>query len=109
MPTLLRPDRLLPTDPGVRALARRLYETVRDLPILLPHGHVDARLLVEDEPFGASAPQARAGPRPAFGRNSHPVFAGARPARVRFGDYWVAYFATASLATWLCRQDGRCS
>ncbi|WP_279509330.1 glucuronate isomerase [Actinomadura sp. 7K507] len=55
MPTHLHPDRLLPADPGVRALARRLYETVRDLPILSPHGHVDARLLVEDEPFGDPA------------------------------------------------------
>jgi len=50
MPSL-HPDRLLPVDPTVRALARRLYDEVRDLPILSPHGHVDARLLVDDEPF----------------------------------------------------------
>ncbi|CNE92278.1 Uncharacterised protein [Mycobacterium tuberculosis] len=36
------------------------------------------------------------------------AFAGS-PARVRFEDYSVAYFAMASLATWLCRHDGRCS
>ncbi|GGV29478.1 uronate isomerase [Actinomadura cremea] len=55
MPIHLHPDRLLPADPGVRALARRLYDSVRGLAILSPHGHVDARLLVEDEPFGDPA------------------------------------------------------
>ena len=35
----------------MRAVARRLYEAVRDLPILSPHGHVDARLLADDVPF----------------------------------------------------------
>src|SRR3712207_6042094 len=45
------PDRLLPVDPGAREVARRLYDAVRDLPILSPHGHVDARLLTEDAPF----------------------------------------------------------
>ena len=50
-PLVLSPDRLLPADPEMRAVARRLYDTVRDLPILSPHGHVDARLLVDDAPF----------------------------------------------------------
>jgi glucuronate isomerase len=45
------PDRLLPADPGVRPLARRLYEAVRDLPIVSPHGHVDPRILRDDTPF----------------------------------------------------------
>jgi glucuronate isomerase len=49
------PDRLLPSDPGVRALARRLYASVRELPVLSPHGHVDARLLLEDRPFADPA------------------------------------------------------
>ena len=44
-------DRLLPLDPGVRALARDLYKQVRDLPIVSPHGHVPAQLLLDDEPF----------------------------------------------------------
>jgi glucuronate isomerase len=35
----------------VRAIARRLYETVRDLPVISPHGHVDPRLLLDDRPF----------------------------------------------------------
>jgi glucuronate isomerase len=55
MPLYLHPDRLLPVDPTVRALARRLYEAVRELPILSPHGHVDARLLVDDAPFADPA------------------------------------------------------
>ncbi|HEX2416862.1 MAG TPA: glucuronate isomerase [Micromonosporaceae bacterium] len=50
-PISLHPDRLLPAEPGVRAIARRLYEAVRDLPIISPHGHVDPRLLLDNEPF----------------------------------------------------------
>src|SRR5689334_2380678 len=45
------PDRLFPVDPGTRALARTIYDEVRDLPIISPHGHVDARLLLDDQPF----------------------------------------------------------
>lgn len=45
------PDRLLPTDPGLRDVARRLYDAVRRLPIISPHGHVPAQLLLDDEPF----------------------------------------------------------
>ncbi len=47
----LHPDRLLPADPGTRAVARQLYTAVRDLPIISPHGHVDAGLLAADEAF----------------------------------------------------------
>ena len=47
----LHPERLLPAEPGVRAIARRLYEVVRDLPVISPHGHVDPRALLDDEPF----------------------------------------------------------
>ncbi|ATG50626.1 glucuronate isomerase [Brachybacterium vulturis] len=45
------PDRLLPADPAVREIARGLYELEKDQPIVSPHGHVDPRLLLEDEPF----------------------------------------------------------
>ncbi|WP_424639454.1 glucuronate isomerase [Embleya sp. AB8] len=55
MPFSLHPDRLLPVDAQARAVARRLYEAVRDLPILSPHGHVDPRLLVDDKPFSDPA------------------------------------------------------
>jgi glucuronate isomerase len=47
----LHPDRLLPVDAGERKIARRLYDAVRDLPVICPHGHVDPRLLLDDEPF----------------------------------------------------------
>jgi glucuronate isomerase len=47
----VHPDRLLPTEPGVRDLARRLYAAVRELPIISPHGHVDPRILLDDAPF----------------------------------------------------------
>jgi glucuronate isomerase len=55
LPLRLHPDRLLPPDPGVRAIARRLYDAVRDLPILSPHGHVDPRLLLDNQPFADPA------------------------------------------------------
>ncbi|ATG53410.1 glucuronate isomerase [Brachybacterium ginsengisoli] len=45
------PDRLLPADPGVREIARTLYELEKDQPIVSPHGHVDPRMLLDDEPF----------------------------------------------------------
>ncbi|GAA4158943.1 glucuronate isomerase [Gryllotalpicola daejeonensis] len=45
------PDRLLPADPGTRDVARRLYGEVAGAPILSPHGHVDARVLLDDERF----------------------------------------------------------
>jgi glucuronate isomerase len=54
-PLRLHPDRLLPPDPGVRAIARRLYDAVCDLPILSPHGHVDPRLLLDNQPFADPA------------------------------------------------------
>ncbi len=46
------PDRLLPADPGTRAIARRLFLTVESLPIISPHGHLDAAMLAADEPLG---------------------------------------------------------
>ncbi len=38
---ILHEDRLFPTDPDTRGIARRLYSEVADLPILSPHGHTD--------------------------------------------------------------------
>ena len=49
--SLLHPDRLLPTEPETRAIARRLYASVRDLPIVSPHGHTDPRWYALDEAF----------------------------------------------------------
>lgn len=45
------PDRLLPTDPGVRDIARRLLANVEELPIISPHGHLDPAMFVTDDPF----------------------------------------------------------
>jgi glucuronate isomerase len=47
----LHPDRLLPADPAVRAVARELYASVKDLPIVSPHGHTDPRWFATDEPW----------------------------------------------------------
>ena len=38
---LNHPDRLLPSQPLIRDLARELLTTVEDLPIISPHGHCD--------------------------------------------------------------------
>ncbi len=50
-PLNLHPDRLLPAEPGLRAIARRLYATVRGLPILSPHGHTDPGWFADNRPF----------------------------------------------------------
>ncbi|UCH11497.1 MAG: glucuronate isomerase [Fidelibacterota bacterium] len=47
----LNPDRLFDPEPTVRGIARELYESVRDLPILSPHGHVDPKLFAQNQPF----------------------------------------------------------
>jgi glucuronate isomerase len=47
----LHPDRLFPADAAVRGLARRLYATVKDLPIISPHGHTDPQWFADDMPF----------------------------------------------------------
>lgn len=53
---MLPPDRLFHPDPTRRALARQLYERVKDLPIVSPHGHVDPRLFANpDATFGTPA------------------------------------------------------
>ena len=51
IPLALHPDRLFPADPATRRLARTLYATVRDLPIVSPHGHTDPRWFADDESF----------------------------------------------------------
>ena len=47
----LHPDRLFPAEASTRAVARELYATVADRLIFSPHGHVDAGLLVRNQPF----------------------------------------------------------
>ena len=48
---LLSDDRLFPAEPAVRAIARSLYASVRDLPIVSPHGHTQAGWFARNEPF----------------------------------------------------------
>ncbi len=47
----LDPDRLFPPDPATREIARTLYRTIEDLPIISPHGHTDPRWFAENAPF----------------------------------------------------------
>jgi glucuronate isomerase len=47
----LNPDRLFPIEPEAREIARELYASVKDLPILSPHGHTEPRWYAENEAF----------------------------------------------------------
>ena len=49
--SLLNEDRLFPADEKTRAIARRLYEGIRALPIVSPHGHTQAGWFARNEPF----------------------------------------------------------
>jgi glucuronate isomerase len=48
---MLDANRLFPSEGAARAIAVKLYETVRDLPILSPHGHTEPRWFAENKPF----------------------------------------------------------
>jgi len=50
-PLRLHPDRLFPAEPRTRDIARALYQGVRDLPIVSPHGHTDPAWFALNEPF----------------------------------------------------------
>ena len=53
---VLSPDRCFDPDPAQRSLAQDLYATVRDLPLICPHGHVDPALLADpNASFGTPA------------------------------------------------------
>jgi glucuronate isomerase len=51
IPLDVHPDRLFPADPATRGVARALYESVRDLPIVSPHGHTDPKWYADNAPF----------------------------------------------------------
>lgn len=51
MTSLMSDDRLFPAEPTERAIARRLYERVRRLPILSPHGHTNPAWFAKNDPF----------------------------------------------------------
>jgi len=50
-PLVLHPHRLFPAEPSSRAVAVELYEEVRALPVVSPHGHTDPRWFADDAPF----------------------------------------------------------
>jgi glucuronate isomerase len=52
---ILDANRLFPADSETRSIAERLYQTVRDLPIISPHGHTDPRWFAENEAFANPA------------------------------------------------------
>ncbi|PKQ26599.1 MAG: glucuronate isomerase [Actinobacteria bacterium HGW-Actinobacteria-4] len=101
------PDRLLPSDPATRAIARDLYRAVADAPIVSPHGHVPAASILDDAPFpdpaqllvtsdhyvtrlihahGVSLDHLGLGPNPAEPRDVWRAFA----------SHWHAFAGTAS-------------
>ena len=48
-------DRYFDPDPTIRKHARELYDETRALPIVSPHGHVDAALLASNQAFSDPA------------------------------------------------------
>jgi glucuronate isomerase len=48
---ILHPDRFFDSDKEIRKNAIELYNGVKDLPIISPHGHVDPNILAENRPF----------------------------------------------------------
>jgi glucuronate isomerase len=49
-------DRYFDPDPSQRGVARELYAAAADLPLICPHGHVDPRLLADEQAtFGTPA------------------------------------------------------
>jgi glucuronate isomerase len=50
-PLVLHDDRFFDSDPAVRRAARALYDEIRALPLVCPHGHVEPALLADDAPF----------------------------------------------------------
>ena len=48
---LIHPDRLFPVEPSTRKIAKKLYERVRNLPIVSPHGHTKASWFATNDPF----------------------------------------------------------
>ncbi|PKL90243.1 MAG: glucuronate isomerase [Ignavibacteriae bacterium HGW-Ignavibacteriae-2] len=48
---ILNEDRFFDPDTSVRKIARELYNEIKNLPIISPHGHVDPKIFVTNEPF----------------------------------------------------------
>jgi glucuronate isomerase len=52
---LIHEDRLFPAESGPRKIAKALYERVKALPIISPHGHTQASWFAKNEPFSDPA------------------------------------------------------
>jgi glucuronate isomerase len=50
-PLALHEARFFDPDPSIRRIASDLYDETRALPLICPHGHVDAALLAKNAPF----------------------------------------------------------
>lgn len=48
---LLDDDRLFDAEPNARGIARELYNEIKGLPLISPHGHTDPRWYAENLPF----------------------------------------------------------
>ncbi|WEV53153.1 glucuronate isomerase [Bifidobacterium sp. ESL0704] len=106
--TVLSPDRLLPAEGLPLRVARELYESVEDLPIISPHGHIPIEWFAEDKHFanptdlfitpdhyvtrvlhGQGVPLSRLG----VGQSEF-TDRQARDAFLTFGKYWDAFAGT---------------
>lgn len=50
-PLILNSDRLFPVQGSTREICRRLYKSVKTLPIISPHGHTDPRWFADNQAF----------------------------------------------------------
>ncbi|WP_394176976.1 glucuronate isomerase [Thalassotalea litorea] len=55
MSSYLHPDRLFSSDSSQRAIARTIYQAIKDLPIVSPHGHTDPSWFANNQNFSNAA------------------------------------------------------
>ncbi|HEU4642207.1 MAG TPA: glucuronate isomerase [Gemmatimonadaceae bacterium] len=112
----IHPDRYFDPDPAIRRVARALHEETRALPLVCPHGHVEAKLLAENAPFPEPASliivpdhyivrmlYSRGVPMEALGiptRDGTPVERDPRKIWRTFAEHWHLFLGTPSGA-WL--------
>ena len=106
--TAPHPDRLLGTEPQQTAVARDLYESVKDLPIISPHGHVPVEwfateyhfknpteLFITPDHYVTRVMHAHGVPLSELGVNQKEFTdEQARHAFELFGEHWWAYAGT---------------
>lgn len=47
----LHEDRFFNPEPAVRKIAQKIYDSIKSMPIVSPHGHVDPAIFSENKPF----------------------------------------------------------